>query len=39
MSLIENECKTPIGCLIFIFDQKDFYDKMEIRLFYFHVTI
>ena len=28
--LIENECKTPYGSL--------FYDKMDTRLFYFHVT-
>ena len=28
--LIENKCKTPYGSL--------FYDKMDTRLFYFHVT-
>ena len=38
--LIENECKIPsIGCLTFIFHQKYFYDKMDLRVFYFHVTI
>ena len=37
--LIENECRTPKGCLTFIFYQKYFYDKMDFRLFYFHVTI
>ena len=28
--LIENECKTPIGCLTFIFYQKYFYDKIDL---------
>ena len=36
--LIESECKTPIGCLTFIFYQKYFYDKMDLRLFYVRVT-
>ena len=27
------------GCLTFIFHQKYFYDKMDLRLFYFRVTI
>ena len=35
--MIENECKTSIGCLAFIF-YYIFNDKMEVRLFYFHVT-
>ena len=40
--LIENE--TPIGCLTFIFFQKYFfmiffYNNMDLRLFYFDVTI
>ena len=29
--LIENECKTPYGCLTFIFSQK--YDKMDLKTF------
>ena len=37
--LVENECKTPIGYLTFIFYQKYFYDKTDLRLFYFHVAI
>ena len=37
--LIENECKTYYGCLTFIFYQNIFYDKMDLRLFYFRVTI
>ena len=32
-----NECKIPIGCLTFIFYQKYFYDKIDLRLFYFDV--
>ena len=35
MFLIEKECKTPYGCLTFIFYQNCFYDKMELRLFIF----
>ena len=30
-----NECKTPYGCLTLIFYQKYFFDKIDIRLFYF----
>ena len=36
--MIENEFKTPYGCLTFIFYQKYFYDKMDLRVSYFHVT-
>ena len=35
--LIENECKTPLGCLTFIFYQKYFSDTMDLTLF--HVKI
>lgn len=31
--LIENECKTP-----YIFYQNIFYEKLDLRLFYFHVA-
>ena len=37
--LVENECKTPIGCVTFIFYQKYFFDKMGLQLFNFRVTI
>ena len=36
--LIENKCKTPIGCLTFIFYQNIVECKMDLRLLYFHVT-
>ena len=38
-NLIENEYRTPIGCLTCIFFQKKISDKIDLRLFYFHVTI
>ena len=39
MFLIENECNTPIqGVLHSFFIKNIFYDKMNFRLFYFHVT-
>ena len=36
---VENESKKPYGSLTFIFYQKYFYDKMDLKLFYFHMTI
>ena len=35
MFLIEKECKTPYGCLTFIFYQNCFYDKMDFEAFLF----
>ena len=32
--MIENECKTPIGCLRFIFYHKYFYNKMDFRFLF-----
>ena len=39
--MIENECNTTYGCLAIIFYQKNifFFDEMDLRLFYFCVTI
>ena len=37
--MIENEFKAPTGFLIFTFHKKYFSDKMNLRLFYFHVMI
>ena len=34
---MENECKTPIGCLELVFYQKYFYDKMDCSLFFFNL--
>ena len=39
MFLIEIEFKTLIGYLTFIFCPKYFYNKMTLKLFYFHVTM
>ena len=40
MFLIENECKTHCGGdLTFIFNQKYFFNNMNLNFFYFHVTI
>ena len=36
--MIENECKTPYECLTFISIKNIFYDKMELRLFYFDMA-
>ena len=36
---MESESKIDISCLMFIFYQKNFYDKMDLRFFYFHVPI
>ena len=37
--LIENECKTPVECLNLFSIKYSFYDKMDLRPFYFRVTI
>ena len=36
--LIENEYKTRYGCLNSFSIKKNFYDKIELRLFYFRMT-
>ena len=36
--MIENECKTLIGCLTFISVKNIFHDKTDLRLFYFDVA-
>ena len=36
---IENECKAPIRSLRYIIHKNIFYDKMDLKLFHFHVTI
>ena len=39
LTLLGPKANIIIGCLTFIFYQKYFYDKMDLRLFYFNVTI
>ena len=37
--LMENECKTPIGCHTLFSIKNIFYDKIDLRSFYFRVKI
>ena len=39
MFFMENECKTPVECLTFIFYEKYFYDKTNLGLLCFDVVL
>ena len=39
INIFDRKCTTPYGCITFIFYQKYFYEKTDLRHFYFRATI
>ena len=39
INIFDRKCKTPYGCITFNFYQKYFYEKTDLRHFYFRATI
>ena len=39
INIFDRKCKTPYGCITFNFYQKYFYEKTNLRHFYFRATI
>ena len=39
INIFDRKCKTPCGCITFNFYQKYFYEKTDLRHFYFRATI